>query len=114
MVRSRLILNKNYLRHLGNICKLPGLALGNSAVGLDWDLRIWLFPSPLDVSSLQANVKNTALSTRKSEWGLPLWAWGAGVALTGKGHEAGNVLYLDPGRAYPGVHICEHLSSIQK
>lgn len=54
-------------------------------------------------------MKNSALNTRKSEWGLPLWPWGAGVALTGKDREAGNVLYLDPGGAYPGVHICKHL-----
>lgn len=58
-------------------------------------------------------MKNTALITRKSEWGLALWPWGAGLALTGKGREAGNVLYLDPGGAYPGVHICKHLWSIQ-
>lgn len=35
------------------------------------------------------------------------------MALTGKGHEAGNDPDLDPGVGYPGVHIRKHSSSIK-
>lgn len=65
-------------------------------LGLDWNFRICSLASPLGISPLPTKIKTTALNKRNlqqqnSVWCVPLWTWGAGVTVTGKGHEAGNV-----------------------